>query len=591
MPPGTRFGEFEIIRVLGVGGFGIVYLAQDHSLERQVALKEYMPASLAARGDGPLITVRSSSFVETYAIGLRSFINEARLLARFDHPSLVKVYRFWEDNVTAYMVMPYLEGITLRDARRAMTHAPDEAWLRSVLDPMLDALEQLHGEGVFHRDIAPDNILLPPTGAPILLDFGAARRVISDRTQSLTAILKPSYAPIEQYADMTGMRQGPWTDLYALGAVMHFLLFGAPPAPATTRALQGDAGQIEQRVVPGVSPRFLSVVAWMLGVRPLERPQSVAALRAVLKGDAPILSPARSGVTAPGDITPIPVASAAVPLSEVAPDPAFEPTMVVDRVHAPPTHLDTGCRPTERAAAPPAASLPASSGPPRSRRRGAPGAFVAAAVVAAAVVSWQLVGLLGGMRAPGVPADPAGNAASDAVATAMSGVASSVARDAQGGVKRRAEEVPAAAKPGMSPAAGEPLGGEVAAPSLGSAGQRLRRPSLRWLRRPLRQRRDPGRSAGRTACGPSTPRFRWWRSRPCPSPRTMRRRGRPRRPAPANRLQPRTRIRLRLPRRSGRPRPARPAGAGCSSRWRSAWIANANVRSFATARSAYACST
>ena len=233
LPPGTRFGEFEILRVLGVGGFGIVYLAQDHSLEREVALKEYMPASLAARGAGPQITVRSSSFAETYAIGLRSFINEARLLARFDHPSLVKVYRFWEDNATAYMVMPFLQGMTLRDARRGMPHAPDEAWIRSVLTPILSALELLHREGVYHRDIAPDNILLPRDGPPVLLDFGAARRVISDRTQSLTAILKPSYAPIEQYAEMTQLRQGPWTDIYALGAVVHYLLFGVPPAPAT----------------------------------------------------------------------------------------------------------------------------------------------------------------------------------------------------------------------------------------------------------------------------------------------------------------------------------------------------------------------
>src|SRR5678809_840172 len=183
LPPGTRFGEFEILRVLGVGGFGIVYLAQDHSLEREVALKEYMPASLAARGAGPQITVRSSSFAETYAIGLRSFINEARLLARFDHPSLVKVYRFWEDNATAYMVMPFLQGTTPRDS------------------------------------------------PPVLLDFGAARRVISDRTQSLTAILKPSYAPIEQYAEMTQLRQGPWTDLYALGAVIHYCLLYTSPSP------------------------------------------------------------------------------------------------------------------------------------------------------------------------------------------------------------------------------------------------------------------------------------------------------------------------------------------------------------------------
>jgi len=304
LPPGTRFGEFEILRVLGVGGFGIVYLAQDHSLEREVALKEYMPASLAARGAGPQITVRSSSFAETYAIGLRSFINEARLLARFDHPSLVKVYRFWEDNATAYMVMPFLQGVTLRDARRGMPHAPDEAWIRSVLTPILSALELLHREGVYHRDIAPDNILLPRDGPPVLLDFGAARRVISDRTQSLTAILKPSYAPIEQYAEMTQLRQGPWTDIYALGAVVHYLLFGVPPAPATARAVQDDGDAIENRIVPGVSPRFLEAMSWMLAIRPNQRPQSGEQLRAVLDGRAEIPPRSRGGTTVPGALAP-----------------------------------------------------------------------------------------------------------------------------------------------------------------------------------------------------------------------------------------------------------------------------------------------
>jgi serine/threonine protein kinase len=218
LPPGTRLGEFEVVRVLGVGGFGIVYLARDHALERDVALKEYMPSSLASRGLAGQITVRSSSFAETYAIGLRSFINEARMLARFDHPSLVKVYRFWEDKGTAYMVMPYLEGRSLREVRKAMEAPPNGRWLRGLLDPVLDAVDRLHREGVFHRDIAPDNIIITSAGLPVLLDFGAARRAISDRTQAFTAILKPSYAPIEQYADMSSMRQGPWTDLYAIGA-------------------------------------------------------------------------------------------------------------------------------------------------------------------------------------------------------------------------------------------------------------------------------------------------------------------------------------------------------------------------------------
>ena len=268
---GSRLGELEVVKVLGVGGFGIVYLARDHALEREVALKEYMPSALATRGQGRMVSVRSGSHTETYAIGLRSFVNEARLLARFNHPSLVKVYRFWEENGTAYMVMPYLQGRTLRDVRRSMSAAPTEAWMRSVITPLLDALDQLHREDVFHRDIAPDNILLPPGELPVLLDFGAARRAIGDRTQTFTAILKPSYAPIEQYAEMTQLRQGPWTDLYALGAVIHYLLFGAPPAPATARAVQDDAEAIENRIVPGVSPRFLEAVSWMLSVRPNQR--------------------------------------------------------------------------------------------------------------------------------------------------------------------------------------------------------------------------------------------------------------------------------------------------------------------------------
>jgi serine/threonine protein kinase len=421
LPLGTRFGEFEILRVVGVGGFGIVYLAQDHSLERQVALKEYMPAALAARGNGSQITVRSAAFAETYAVGLRSFVNEARLLARFDHPSLVKVYRFWEDNGTAYMVMPFLRGMTLRDARRGMARAPDEAWIRSVIDPLLGALDALHREGVYHRDIAPDNILLPPEGPPILLDFGAARHVISDRTQSLTAILKPSYAPIEQYADMKAMRQGPWTDIYALGAVMHFLLFGAPPPPATARAVQPDAEPIAQRTVPGVSAHFLAVVGWTLGVRPLERPQNIAALRDALNGVSSVPGSARDAdATVPG--MPLPVLT---PSPAKAPDAttSFPPTQWVSRpdraeaartdeaeeatrVTVPPTQATVVVpRPAAAAPAEPVRAMPQPAQPTQPKpaaKKGLVVAGLALAGVVAAVVLWQFVGLLGNARGPAV---------------------------------------------------------------------------------------------------------------------------------------------------------------------------------------------
>jgi serine/threonine protein kinase len=300
LPAGTRFGELEILRVLGVGGFGIVYLAQDHALERQVALKEYMPSSLAGRGKGGYaVSIRSGAHSETYALGLRSFVNEARLLARFNHPSLVKVYRFWEENGTAYMVMPYLQGRTLREVRRSMNVPPSEVWIRSVIDPVMDALELLHSEDVYHRDIAPDNILLPPGEVPVLLDFGAARRAIGDRTQTFTAILKPSYAPIEQYAEAVALRQGPWTDLYALGAVVYYLLRGTPPPPATARAVQDDVPLLHAHENPAISEPFLGAIEWALAIRPADRPQNIAALREVLEGRATVPPRGRTGTTQP----------------------------------------------------------------------------------------------------------------------------------------------------------------------------------------------------------------------------------------------------------------------------------------------------
>ncbi len=305
LPRGTRLGEFELLRVMGIGGFGIVYLAFDHSLEREVAVKEYMPASMAGRTETLHVSVRSQSDAETFALGLKSFVNEGRLLARFDHPSLLKVLRFWEANGTAYMAMPVLRGQTLKAMRLAVTQPPEEAWVRGLLDPLLGAVERLHNEGVYHRDIAPDNIQIEPDGHPVLLDFGAARRVISDKSQNLTAILKPAYAPIEQYAEVGSVKQGPWTDLYALGATMYFLLLGHPPSPATARSVQDDVAPLAGLNLAGYSPQFLHLIDWMLAPRPADRPQSVAALRDVLEGRqaAPVRRPAAAVAPSQWDAT------------------------------------------------------------------------------------------------------------------------------------------------------------------------------------------------------------------------------------------------------------------------------------------------
>jgi serine/threonine protein kinase len=282
LPAGTTLGEFEITGIIGEGGFGIVYRAYDHSLQREIALKEYMPSALAGRSAGATVAVRSEKHAETFQAGLRSFINEARLLAQFDHPSLVKVYRFWEGNGTAYMVMPLYLGVTLKEVLSARSCAPDEAWLKRLLAQLLEALEIIHRDHCLHRDIAPDNILIQPDGRPLLLDFGAARRVIGNMTQSLTVILKPGYAPVEQYAEVASMKQGPWTDIYALAAVVYFAVTGHPPMPSVGRIVADSLVPLSKAAKGRYSPAFLEGVDRALSVKPEDRPRSVSEMRALL---------------------------------------------------------------------------------------------------------------------------------------------------------------------------------------------------------------------------------------------------------------------------------------------------------------------
>jgi non-specific serine/threonine protein kinase len=294
LPPGTRLAEFEVQGLLGVGGFGLVYRAYDTSLHRAVAIKEYMPAALAARLDGVTVSVRSSNDQATYQSGLQSFVAEARLLAQFDHPSLVKVYRIWEANNTAYMVMPLYSGVTLSEARSQMTAPPPEAWLRTVMWSILQALHVLHQHNTLHRDISPDNIFLQDMGPPVLLDLGAARRAINDRSHRLTAVLKVNYAPIEQYAEATDLAQGPWTDLYALAAAIYNCLRNAPPLPATARVVSDSmpsvrsvAATVKEHFGIEYSDTFVRTITHALAVRPADRPQSLAAFVTEMRLKAP----------------------------------------------------------------------------------------------------------------------------------------------------------------------------------------------------------------------------------------------------------------------------------------------------------------
>ena len=285
LPPGTRLAEFEILGLLGVGGFGMVYKAFDHSLHRAVAIKEYMPSALAGRSQGQSLWVRSSSDQQTFQAGLVSFVGEARLLAQFDHPSLVKVFRFWEANNTAYMVMPLYSGMTFKQARAQMRTPPPEAWLRKLLWSVLDALRVLHDGNTLHRDISPDNIFLQDNGPPVLLDLGAARHAINDQDRKHTAVLKVNYAPIEQYSDGDEeLRQGPWSDLYSLAAVMHGCLANDTPLPATLRSIRDRmvsfsriAKTVKRQFGVEYSAPFVAAIAQSLALRPEDRPQSIDA--------------------------------------------------------------------------------------------------------------------------------------------------------------------------------------------------------------------------------------------------------------------------------------------------------------------------
>ncbi len=282
---GTQLQEFVIERLVGIGGFGIVYLAQDTLLHRRVAIKEYMPTATAARFDGVTVSVRSQSHLEEFEMGKRSFINEARMLARFKHPSLLEVFRFWEQHGTAYMAMPFYEGITLKESVRANGPIKSEAQLRSIIDPLLDALDYMHQDSVYHRDIAPDNIMLLSNGRPVLLDLGAARTVATEGGHALTVLVKPGYAPVEQYADDASVRQGPWTDIYALGAVSWFSIMGVAPPPSASRMLRDGMAPLSASGTANYSAECLEGLDISMRIRPEDRPQTITALRSALGWD------------------------------------------------------------------------------------------------------------------------------------------------------------------------------------------------------------------------------------------------------------------------------------------------------------------
>ena len=278
----ARLEGCEIIGLIGAGEFSIVYLAYDYALARHVAVKEYMPASLAVRNPNGPLSVPAQADQEIYRVGLSSFLSEAKLLARFDAPSLVKILRFWEGNGTAYMAMPLYDGVTLQQLVDSGRFDANEKRVRGVLEQLLEAIDRLHRAHCFHPDIAPDNMLLLADGRPLLLDFGAARRVIQAHADGPAAALKPGFAPVEDYEEISNLKRGPWTDIYALGAVAYFVISGKTPPPALSRMADDRMTPARQAGADRYSEPFLAALDHALAVMPQQRLQSVADFRRAL---------------------------------------------------------------------------------------------------------------------------------------------------------------------------------------------------------------------------------------------------------------------------------------------------------------------
>ena len=298
LPEGTELvGDYRIQRVLGAGGFGITYLAEEKALARLVTIKEYFPADFAARRNTNA-SPRSQEVEGDYQWGLDRFIDEAQVLARFDHPNIVRVHRYFRANNTAYMVLQFEEGGSFKAWLKGLKRAPRQAELDKMLAPLLDALEIIHKADFLHRDIAPDNIMVRRDGSLVLIDFGSARGQIASHSKTVSALVKPGYSPYEQYAT-TSSNQGPWTDIYALGATLYHAITGKRPPDSPSRVVNDEYIKAAEVALSAYRSSFLAAIDKALRLEVGERPQSIAEWRGQLLAPEPQRAPGRLGLRLP----------------------------------------------------------------------------------------------------------------------------------------------------------------------------------------------------------------------------------------------------------------------------------------------------
>ena len=292
LPTGYQLDHYQLQSVLGKGGFGITYGAWDLELGRAVAIKELLPATIATRGEGSKVVPETPAMRENWDWARERFLEEARILASFSHPAIVGVHRLIQANGTIYMVMDFIDGETYEVRLQRIGRELDQESLMKVMGPILDGLQEIHAKNLLHRDIKPENILINSRGQPVLIDFGSARSSIG-ATMTMTSIVTHGYSPIEQY--QTKGRMGPWTDVYALGAVMCRAMTGEKPPVAADRIVEEDFHWVSHRRLVGYSELFLRSVDWALRVKAPDRPQTVESWRITLEGSFLEPAPVQEG--------------------------------------------------------------------------------------------------------------------------------------------------------------------------------------------------------------------------------------------------------------------------------------------------------
>ena len=286
LQPGYQIHWYRIKNLLGQGGFGITYLAEDTNLQTDVAIKEYFPIGASARGDDRSVRPVSKNHENIYHLGLTRFLDEARTLARFKHPNIVRVFSVFESNGAAYMVMEYEHGQSLSMMLAGHKTLSESAVLQ-LLDPILDGLEQVHEQGFIHRDLKPANIFVRADGSPVLLDFGAARNAYAQETADMTSFVSIGYTPFEQYVGKS-QNQGPWTDIYGLGATCYRALSGIHAVDAMSRSaallqtLQDPYVPLGDVAKNNCSSRVLAAIDHALAFKREDRPQNITEWQAEL---------------------------------------------------------------------------------------------------------------------------------------------------------------------------------------------------------------------------------------------------------------------------------------------------------------------